>query len=428
MPRRVAGRLLAAAARGVGVVEVGAKRAGLDQRGARARRALAVEGRRGGALGVGAVVCEGEGRRGDLVAEPARERQAAALHGIGAQHPADEAHEARRDGLVEDDRAGAGARLGRAEQRRGALGGLDPDRLGVEAARRPGDPEAQPRLALGVLAGDRLEIGVASSRGVGALEPARRGDRDALLLVGVDGLLDRRDALVGRAAGALDSLGEFDLLLGRPLGERGVVDAGDRRHRRGLQVGWPGELVGIRDSRRLDRAGGDLADPRVAEVRAVCIAGAPVEPRAQPDPARRRLGEALDLAVVDADLDAARVLDERLGIPRPGGQRGVAGPYRDRLDPVRRAHPTAVPPTVSSRIRTWPWPVPTGTRWPSLPQKPVFISKSLASASIAASASMQLPIRVAPRHGRVTLPASIRYPSETPKTKSPVAGSTWPPA
>src|SRR6202012_604132 len=97
-----------------------------------------------------------------------------------------------------------------------------------------------------------------------------------------------------------------------------------------------------------------------------------------------------------------------------------------KVDARQSAH-SRVPPTVILPTRTCPGPVPTGTCCPPLPQIPVLTKKSFPTASIAARASRQLPISVAPEHGAVTLPSSIRYPSETPKTKSPVAGSTCPP-
>ena len=48
-------------------------------------------------------------------------------------------------------------------------------------------------------------------------------------------------------------------------------------------------------------------------------------------------------------------------------------------------------------------------------------------ASMFSSTSGPLPMSVAPRTGVVILPFSMRYPSATPNTNSPVAGLTWPP-
>ena len=72
-------------------------------------------------------------------------------------------------------------------------------------------------------------------------------------------------------------------------------------------------------------------------------------------------------------------------------------------------------------------PLPTGADCPSLPQTPSQVSKSSAIASTALMTSMARPIRFAPRTGVVTWPCSIRKPSLTPNTKSPVAGFTCPP-
>ena len=48
---------------------------------------------------------------------------------------------------------------------------------------------------------------------------------------------------------------------------------------------------------------------------------------------------------------------------RAGGERGLDGAPGGVLE--RHA---AVPPTVSSRMRTCGWPTPAGTVWPALPQ------------------------------------------------------------
>ena len=86
-----------------------------------------------------------------------------------------------------------------------------------------------------------------------------------------------------------------------------------------------------------------------------------------------------------------------------------------------------MPPTVSREIRSVGEPLPTGAAWPSLPHTPSHVSKSSATASTALMTSIALPIRFAPLTGVVTAPSSIRNPSATPKTKSPVAGFVWPP-
>src|SRR6185436_15861294 len=103
----------------------------------------------------------------------------------------------------------------------------------------------------------------------------------------------------------------------------------------------------------------------------------------------------------DADLALACLRAEGFRVGGAGGERRLDGIFCG-------GDQTSVPPTVIAAIRTWPWPVPTGALWPPLPQMPVFIAKSLPTASIAARACRQLPIRVAPRHGFVTRPPSIR--------------------
>src|SRR5205823_10692037 len=106
-------------------------------------------------------------------------------------------------------------------------------------------------------------------------------------------------------------------------------------------------------------------------------------------------------------------------------------PRRRRRRPRRRepdpADQSPVPPTVIRAIRSVGDPLPTGAAWPSLPHTPSHESKSPATASTALMTSIARPIRFAPRTGAPTRPLVIRYPSLTPNTKSPVAGSTWPP-
>ena len=73
------------------------------------------------------------------------------------------------------------------------------------------------------------------------------------------------------------------------------------------------------------------------------------------------------------------------------------------------------------------WPQPTGTLWPSLPQVPGVMEKSVPTASMRLRISGPLPIRLASRSGSVIRPSSIRYAIVVPNTKSPVAVLTWPP-
>ena len=162
---RVAGRGGFAAARGVGVVEVGPQPAALDQRGAPPRRPLGVDRRRGEPLRLEPVVAQHEGLAGDLLAEPPGERRAAALHRVGAQRPAEQADEAGGDGRVEDDRAAA--RLGLARRRSSRPRGAPP-RAPIASGSSPAGPRPRPKpspVSRPVLAlGQRLEVGVAAGR------------------------------------------------------------------------------------------------------------------------------------------------------------------------------------------------------------------------------------------------------------------------
>jgi len=102
-----------------------------------------------------------------------------------------------------------------------------------------------------------------------------------------------------------------------------------------------------------------------------------------------RLGEALDLSGVDSNLAAGRSLAPGLPAsvaPAAVGRRSAA-PAR----PLPRGRPPAphfirlCPRPSCPLIRTWPWPVPDRARvWPAFPQNPVFISKSVPTASIRA--------------------------------------------
>ena len=81
-----------------------------------------------------------------------------------------------------------------------------------------------------------------------------------------------------------------------------------------------------------------------------------------------------------------------------------------------------MPPTDIREILSVGGPLPIGADWPSLPQTPSQVSKSSANASTALITSIARPMRLAPRTGVVMTPRSIKNPSDTPNTKSPVAG------
>ena len=126
--------------------------------------------------------------------------------------------------------------------------------------------------------------------------------------------------------------------------------------------GRPAVLVGVGGLGGGPSRAGDLGDARVREVGAVGVARAPVDERAHAHAAAARVAEALDLALVDADAAAGGLLDPGLGVGGAGVRGGLDRPPRDLLE----VH--AVPPTVSSRMRTCGWPTPAGTDCPPLPQ------------------------------------------------------------
>ena len=123
------------------------------------------------------------------------------------------------------------------------------------------------------------------------------------------------------------------------------------------------ELVGV------DHLGGapggrrQRGDPVLAQIGPVRVAGAPVLERPQAEPAAAGVAEALDLARVDANAPARGLLRPRVGVRRSG----VDGRFHRPRGGIVERH-EAVPPTVSSRIRTCGCPTPAGTVWPPFPQ------------------------------------------------------------
>src|SRR3954454_20586768 len=195
-----------------------------------------------------------------------------------------------------------------------------------------------------------------------------------------------------RASSATSAVGHCPTEASLSSGSAGGAGAAPRRAGELVLVGEPGDF---------GRARGKCRDPGLGQIGVIGVADPVSDPGADPDAPLGRRREALDLAGVGAYLAPGLLGQVGLGI-------GGAG-CRGRLDGAPcQLDQTSVPPTVIAPILTWPWPVPTGTFCPALPQTPVFISKSLATASIAISASRQLPTRVAPRQGRVTRPPSIR--------------------
>src|ERR1035437_2536300 len=103
---------------------------------------------------------------------------------------------------------------------------------------------------------------------------------------------------------------------------------------------------------------------------------------------------------------------EVVGTVRVGAGRGRCG--------LSSSFHSVVPPMVTPVIRSVAWPHPTGTPWPSLPQVPGVMAKSVATASTRFRISGPFPMRLASRSGSVIRPPSIRYASVVPNTKSPV--------
>src|SRR6185369_5447324 len=126
-------------------------------------------------------------------------------------------------------------------------------------------------------------------------------------------------------------------------------------------------------------------------------------------------------------FEAVAVADHRVG--GVGARAARAGD--EVLDDVTELHArqACVPPTVMPSMRMVGRPTPTGTDWPSFPQVPMPSSsaRSCPTRVMRVSTSGPLPMRVAPRTGRVTLPPSMRYASLAEKTNLPLVMSTCPP-
>ena len=204
----------------------------------------------------------------------------------------------------------------------------------------------------------------------------------SLVLVGVDDLLDPGDALVAVERRALDPLAparsprrsRSRRLPGRagPSISAGVARGSGAAENSSSSATRAAPTAAAASSR----------EPGVGEVGAVGVADPVADPGPHADAALGRLGEALDLAAVDADLAARAILGarprrrrrRRRAPPRPRGRaraRAELGSYRRPADRHR-------PRSGRGPGRCRPAPV-----WPALPQKPVFISKSLPTASIA---------------------------------------------
>ena len=147
LARGAAGRGAALAVGRVGVVEVGAQPAALDQRGAAARHPLAVEGGRGGPSGSRPSSCRAKASLASSSPRRPAKGERPRWTALAPRRAADQAGEAGGDGRVEDDRAGARGGLAGADHRQRPLGPLGADRLGVEAVGAAGEAEAEAGLA-----------------------------------------------------------------------------------------------------------------------------------------------------------------------------------------------------------------------------------------------------------------------------------------
>ena len=200
-------------------------------------------------------------------------------------------------------------------------------------------PKPSPVCDLGVLRRHRLQERSRRPRPEAAGDAARRGDRGVAVLVDIDDLLDAGDPLVAVERDPLDPLGQLDHLGG--LGGR------DRRSRRPSisaarrrAPARPSSRPRRRPARRRPRPP-RARRGRPREVGAVGVAGARADPGADPHAAAARLGEALDLTGVDADLAARgsprsrprRRWRRRRWPPRP---RGAPRSSRSRSALIRR--------------------------------------------------------------------------------------------
>src|SRR5205814_4528944 len=118
-----------------------------------------------------------------------REKRPAALDRIRRKRASDHRHEARRDVGIEHDRATPAGGLTRAVKRNRAVGGLLPDRHGIELLRPTADADAHPGHAIVALARERVGVGVALALLERACESGRVGKPDASRAVRVDRVL-----------------------------------------------------------------------------------------------------------------------------------------------------------------------------------------------------------------------------------------------
>ena len=171
-------------------------------------------------------------------------------------------------------------------------------------------------------------------------------------------------------------------------------------------IGKTGERVLGGDLRQIHGGVHHTAEALFGEVGGVGGSGARSEESADAGAAGAGFLEGLDGAEADFDFKFVALGDGDFGVGDAavlGIAEGLAGEGFEFL-----AH--RVPPTVMRSILMVGMPTPTGTLWPSLPQTPMPSSslRSLPTMLTCFRASGPLPIRVAPRTGRVSLPSSMR--------------------
>ena len=165
------------------------------------------------------------------------------------------------------------------------------------------------------------------------------------------------------------------------LGRREPADGGGAE-----LVGQPAYSSGSATARGLGGAAGERPHARFARGR--CRRRSPSgrrRTRARRGRALAGVGEALDRALVDADLAPDRAPRPRPR-RRPAPASSAASTARRRAPASRssaRVTPPSRPPSARG-CRTCGWPTPAATLWPALPQNPVAISRSSAIPSIAA--------------------------------------------
>src|ERR1019366_7339719 len=149
----------------------------------------------------------------------------------------------------------------------------------------------------------------------------------------------------------------------------------------------------------------------LGQIAGVGSARAPPHHDAQTRAARSSFFQFLHLAHAHIGRKLLALGDGALGVARTRRPRPLDDVVR-QFHQVIGAH--AVPPTVILSILMVGIPTPTGTLCPSLPQVPMPSSsrRSLPTILTYFSASGPLPISVALRTGRVSLPSSIKRSEE----------------